>query len=656
MKPLSPHTGWGAAPSPRLWADLTALKQPATYLGAGLGTKTRQETHPPSLLRPLSVPPPCPLSPGPGLLSGSPGARRGWGGLRDTPPPARSPRVRLDHTPRGSSSARRAVQGPKWVGTDWPGPTPPWAPTFRSGEGAPGDCPHAPRGGEEPPPPDGSRGRSPGDSGGGARDARGTYGPEVRRRRPGSSSGSSSNWVPARVTWGRRRGVASGGAGAQARGGAGARGAAAWAMPGLGSRRSLRPPGRPRGNKARTPPRAVSGLRGRRSSRRAFDSRAPGSGCRALARASHGAPRPPPRALRPRLLPPAAAAAAAPPASRPAPGALGSAPGRGRRAAGSGPGSVRGRRGRGAPPAAARGRPQTPPVGRPRSPGRALRPRQAARVRVRAGRVRGARCGGARGRGRGRNEGCRWGQRALLWKEGVVPAGRAGAGVPRGQRCGRRAGSAGPVPGAPLACAPSPPPAPQAAPPGGRVGLEPSAPPRTPSQQSAAAGLAVSGDARLASGREASSGRPSSGRRAPPLPRLPAARGGKGSGSAPRSAGRGRPPPAARPGHRAPRAPPPRAHPGKSAGAAGSPAPGPLGLGTFACTLHVFAYHSLNVCRNAPAAGSPCPSSPPPTRFSSFLTALCGETDAFAWCESGSKSALFSFLLPPNHTHFVSQR
>lgn len=56
MKPLSPHTAWRAAPSPRLWADLTALNQPATYLGAGLGTKTGQETHPPSLLRPLPVP------------------------------------------------------------------------------------------------------------------------------------------------------------------------------------------------------------------------------------------------------------------------------------------------------------------------------------------------------------------------------------------------------------------------------------------------------------------------------------------------------------------------------------------------------------------------------------------------------------------------
>ncbi|XP_063555885.1 LOW QUALITY PROTEIN: collagen alpha-1(I) chain-like [Gorilla gorilla gorilla] len=81
-------------------------------------------------------------------------------------------------------------------------------------------------------------------------------------------------------------------------------------------------PATPRGNKARTPPGAVSGLRGPRwvQPPRLWLQR------RALARESHGAPRPPPRALRLRLLPPAAAAA--PPASRPAPIALSSAPGR----------------------------------------------------------------------------------------------------------------------------------------------------------------------------------------------------------------------------------------------------------------------------------------------------------------------------------------
>lgn len=73
-----------------------------------------------------------------------------------------------------------------------------------------------------------------------------------------------SNSVPASVTWGRSARCLLPPHQAQARGGAGARGAAAWAIPGLGSGRSLRPPGRPRGNKARAPPRAVSGLPGPR--------------------------------------------------------------------------------------------------------------------------------------------------------------------------------------------------------------------------------------------------------------------------------------------------------------------------------------------------------------------------------------------------------
>lgn len=73
-----------------------------------------------------------------------------------------------------------------------------------------------------------------------------------------------SNSVPASVTWGRSARCLLPPHQAQARGGAGALGAVAWAIPGLGSGRSLRPPGRPRGNKARAPPRAVSGLPGPR--------------------------------------------------------------------------------------------------------------------------------------------------------------------------------------------------------------------------------------------------------------------------------------------------------------------------------------------------------------------------------------------------------
>lgn len=74
----------------------------------------------------------------------------------------------------------------------------------------------------------------------------------------------SSNSVLASETWGRSTRRLLPPRQAQERGGAGALGAAAWAMPGLGSGRLLSPPGRPRGNKARAPPWAVSGLPGPR--------------------------------------------------------------------------------------------------------------------------------------------------------------------------------------------------------------------------------------------------------------------------------------------------------------------------------------------------------------------------------------------------------
>lgn len=198
--------------------------------------------------------------------------------------------------------------------------------------------------------------------------------------------------------------------------------------------------------------------------------------------------------------------------------------------------------------------------------------------------------------------------------EEVVPAERAGAQGALGvavwvscrerERCEWRAPLLRPRP---------PSPAPQAAPWAGGWGLELSAPPRTPtSQQSATAGLAVLGDARLALGREASSRRPSSGRPPPRASRQP--RGaGRGPGPPLLSTGRGRPSPAARSGPCAPRAPPPRINTSKNAGGAGSPAPWSLSLGVFACVLHLFAYHSFNVCRKAPSLspGLSAPTFPP---------------------------------------------
>lgn len=78
---------------------------------------------------------------------------------------------------------------PKWVGAEWAGPTLPWAPTLQSGKRVPRAPVRSARPQEAP-------GRQPraksGDSGGGARDRRGTYGPEVRQTeaialsRPGS--------------------------------------------------------------------------------------------------------------------------------------------------------------------------------------------------------------------------------------------------------------------------------------------------------------------------------------------------------------------------------------------------------------------------------------------------------------------------------------
>lgn len=124
------------------------------------------------------------------------------GSLLDTPPSARSSHVRFDHTPGRSSFAHGGgVEGPKWVGTDRAGPTPLWAPTFQSGEGAPGGGPHARRGCKKTPQTAGAGG-----VGVTAAAARGTHGALTVRRsggfeatalsRPGSSSGFSFELGP----------------------------------------------------------------------------------------------------------------------------------------------------------------------------------------------------------------------------------------------------------------------------------------------------------------------------------------------------------------------------------------------------------------------------------------------------------------------------
>lgn len=192
---------------------------------------------------------------------------------------------------------------------------------------------------------------------------------------------------------------------------------------------------------------------------------------------------------------------------------------------------------------------------------------------------------------------------------------------------------------------PRPPsPAPQAAPWAGGWGLELSAPPRTPtSQQSATAGLAVLGDARLASGREASSRRPSSGRRAPPSP--PASRAGREGARGrlcARPAGGALPPPRA-PGPVRPARPLPALTQAKMLGAQGLQFPGHAAWGhlhVLCIYLHIILLMSAEMPQAAAPASlptplfpdcSPRPSSLPPTHFVSFLKVLCGESDAFAW-------------------------
>lgn len=150
---------------------------------------------------------------------------------------------------------------PKWVGAEW-------APTLQSGEGVSRRPVHSVRLREDP----GTA--ATGKVGVRTTAARGTDGALTVLRSGGRRRSHSrdlapevafpSNSVPASVSWGRSARCLLPPHQAQARGGAGARGAAAWAIPGLGSGRSLRPPGRPRGNKARAPPRAVSGLPGPR--------------------------------------------------------------------------------------------------------------------------------------------------------------------------------------------------------------------------------------------------------------------------------------------------------------------------------------------------------------------------------------------------------
>lgn len=517
------------------------------------------------------MPPLSPLSAGPGLCQEARAPR-------ETPGDPHLPQAVSTlsvTTPPGRSSSRRCVGGAlSPSGWALSGLAPPRrVPTFQSGERVPWAARAL-----------SAAARRPRDSSGAAR---GTDGhllsggrTDARRSPPGSRSGRSFQLGPrlrdsgrSRAAFSRRlrRAAGPGRAGRPPGPCPGSAPAARSARPGT---KRARRPGRSPASAAAPGPAAAPLARGRR---------APGSGCRALARASHGAPRPPPRAPRPRLLPPAAAAAAAPPASRSAPIALGSAPGRPPRE--RRPGSVRGQRGRGALPA-----PAVPPPGRPRSPGAPRELGRGSRA-PRAQPGRGLSCGRARccgARLRVRREGSQGAMGSAVGRARGVPGGAPGA-TGRGVRTALWGGGAGclgsdsegAVRGSLRARAP--PPAPQAAPwAGGWRPAAERAAPHTHLGAVAAASLAVLRAAAVASRREASSGHPSSGR-------PPAGWTRKGPWPPPRSAGRGRPCPVARRVTRVLVA----SEPSKSAGGAGSPR-WALRPGAFACAVRLLVI-SLNV-------------------------------------------------------------
>lgn len=156
-------------------------------------------------------------------------------------------------------------------------------------------------------PPDGSRGQSRGENDSGARDRRGTYGPEVRRTetialsRPGSRSGFSFELGPRlRNLGGDPRAVFSRRTRLRRAAGPGRAGRSPGPFPGSApAARSARPAARAGTKREHRPGRSPASPARARSSRRAFGSRAPGSGLR-LPRAhpsvSRGSAAPAPRA------------------------------------------------------------------------------------------------------------------------------------------------------------------------------------------------------------------------------------------------------------------------------------------------------------------------------------------------------------------------
>lgn len=159
---------------------------------AGPGTKTsgagapESSEHPPSQATGTSIYPRAPRQAPPQSSVTWPRAfvrkpRSAWGAYRTLHPPDAVPTLSLTTSRAGQVLGSPGEAGGAFSPSPWAlsGLAPPYRglQLCKVERGCPGR-PCVRRGRKKPP--DGSRGRSRGDSGGGARDRRGTYGPEVR--------------------------------------------------------------------------------------------------------------------------------------------------------------------------------------------------------------------------------------------------------------------------------------------------------------------------------------------------------------------------------------------------------------------------------------------------------------------------------------------